>query len=94
MEEFRPWVERQAVTLLNRGELGAKDFVFREGGAVELTEAARKTMVGAYQTRKREETTHPLFKEKVRHGQLPFIQTRLLARVLREKVEYIPHLFT
>ena len=86
-------MERQSVTLLNRGELTPKDFAFREGGAVELTEAARKTLVGAYQTRKREETTHPLFKEKVRYGQLPFIQARLLARALREKTEYVPHLF-
>lgn len=93
MEEFRPWAERQAVTLLNRGELGTRDFAFREGGAVELTDAARKTLVGAYQTRKREEAAHPLFKEKVRHAQLPFIQARLLARALREKTEYIPHLF-
>jgi CRISPR-associated protein Cas1 len=94
MEEFRPWVERLAVTVLNRGELAPGNFSFREGGAVELPEASRKTLVSAYQARKREETSHPLFKEKVRHGQLPFIQARLLARALREKTGYSPHLFT
>ncbi|MBI2497544.1 MAG: type I-C CRISPR-associated endonuclease Cas1 [Opitutae bacterium] len=93
MEEFRPWVERLALTLVNRGELKVGQFALREGGAVELTEAARKTLVAAYQQRKAEEATHPLFQEKVRHGQLVFIQARLLARALRNDTEYTPHLF-
>jgi len=93
MEEFRPWVERLAITLLNRAELKPDDFSVREGGAVELAEKARKAIVAAYQQRKSEEIAHPLFKEKVRHAQLPFIQARLLARALRETGEYTPHLF-
>lgn len=93
MEEFRPWVERLALTLLNRGELKAAQFVARDGGAVELADAARKTLVAAYQQRKLEEATHPLFQEKVRHGQLVFIQAKLLARALRSDVDYPPHLF-
>jgi len=95
MEEFRPWADRLAVTLLNRGELKPGDFSVREGGAVELTERARKTIVGTYQQRKIEEITHPLFKQRVRHGQLPYIQARLLARMIRnEASQYPPHLFT
>jgi len=94
MEEFRPWVERLALTLLNRGEVKAGQFVEREGGAVELSEAARKTLVAAYQQRKTEEAVHPLFQEKVRHGQLVFIQARLLARALRSEIDYTPHLFS
>ena len=93
MEEFRPWVERLALPLLNRGELKPDDFAAREGGAVELTEKSRKAAVASYQQRKAEEIAHPLFKEKVRHGQLPFIQARLLARALREGSDYAPHLF-
>lgn len=94
MEEFRPSVERLGLTLLNRGELKAGQFVEREGGAVELTEAARKTLVAAYQQRKTEEAVHPLFQEKVRQGQLVFIQARLLARALRSSLDYTPHLFS
>ena len=94
MEEFRPWVERLGLTLLNRGELKATHFVERDGGAVELTEAARKTLVAAYQQRKQEEAVHPLFQEKVRHGQLVFIQAKLLARALRAEIDYVPHLFS
>jgi CRISPR-associated protein Cas1 len=95
MEEFRPWAERLALTLLNRGELKPDDFVARDGGAVELTVAARKAVVAAYQQRKAEEIAHPLFQQNVRHGQLPFIQARLLARTLRGDTDtYAPHLFT
>ncbi|MEY2881641.1 MAG: hypothetical protein RLZZ15_4021 [Verrucomicrobiota bacterium] len=93
MEEFRPWAERLALTLVNRGELKPADFRAREGGAVELTDGARKTAVAAYQQRKAEELTHPLFREKVRHGQLAFIQARLLARAVRGDEPYAPHLF-
>ena len=94
MEEFRPWAERSALTLLNRGELKPADFSARDGGACEMTDKARKTLVAAYQQRKAEELVHPLFREKVRHGQLPFIQARLLARALRDGAPYAPHLFT
>lgn len=94
MEEFRPWAERLALTLLNRAELKPGDFVARDGGAVELGEKARKAIVAAYQQRKLEEISHPLFQQKVRHGQLPFIQARLLARAIRDPAEtYVPHLF-
>ncbi len=93
MEEFRPWVERLALTLLNRAEIKTTHFVMRDGGAVELSEVARKTIVAAYQQRKTEEALHPLFQEKVRHGQLVFIQAKLLARALRSEVPYEPHLF-
>ncbi len=94
MEEFRPWVERLALTQINRGELKASHFNAHDGGAVDLTEPGRKQLVSAYQQRKLETATHPLFQEKVRHGQLVFIQARLLARSLRSDVDYTPHLFS
>lgn len=94
MEEFRPWAERLALTLLNRSELKPDDFLLREGGAVELGDKARKAIVAAYQQRKLEEIAHSLFQQKVRHAQLPFIQARLLARAIREANEYTPHLFS
>ncbi len=93
MEEFRPWVERIGITLINRGELKPGNFVEREGGVVELSDVARKTLVTAYQQRKLEELLHPLFKERVRYGQLMCIQSRILARAVRTEVDYAPHLF-
>jgi CRISPR-associated protein Cas1 len=93
MEEFRPWAERLALTLLNRGELKPAEFAVREGGACELKDTGRKAIVAAYQQRKLEEIRHPLFQEKVRQAQLPFIQSRLLARAIRDGEPYSPHLF-
>ena len=95
MEEFRPFAERLAITLLNRGELKSTHFLEREGGAWELTDAGRKALVAAWQQRKLEETLHAQFKTKVRYGQLPFLQARILARTFRGDLPaYLPHLFT
>lgn len=92
MEEFRPFADRLALTLVNRGQLTPGDFVEREGGAVLLEGDARKAVVVAYQERKQEELTHPLLAESVPLGTLPLIQGRLLARCVRgEAPAYIPY---
>src|SRR5574337_764062 len=44
MEEFRPWADRLALTLINRGQLQADDLVLREGGGVALQPDARKAV--------------------------------------------------
>jgi len=92
MEEFRPWLaDRLAVTLINRQQIGPGDFVVREGGAVEFTEAGRKRVIKAYQERKQETMNHPLLDQNLRLARMPFIQARLLARHLRgDLVSYIP----
>ncbi|GAB4124158.1 MAG: type I-C CRISPR-associated endonuclease Cas1c [Sideroxydans sp.] len=94
MEEFRSiMADRLALTLINRGQIGAKDFVEREGGAVLLEGDARRAVVVAYQERKQEEITHPLLETKMPIGLLPQIQARLLARHIRGETEtYIPFL--
>jgi CRISPR-associated protein Cas1 len=91
MEEFRPYADRLALTLINRGQLRAEDFAEREGGAVTLEEASRKVVVVAYQERKQEELNHPLLNEKVALGLVPLVQARLLARFIRREVPaYFP----
>lgn len=91
MEEFRAIADRLALTLINRGQIGAKDFVEREGGAVLLEGDARKAVVVAWQERKQEELTHPLLEQPVPLGVIPLVQARLLARSLRgEMPEYLP----
>ncbi len=92
MEEFRAYsADRLALTLINRNQLDVKDFEEREGGAVSLTPDGRRTVIVAYQERKREETTHPLLEQKHALSMLPFIQARLLARTIRGEVEgYVP----
>jgi len=91
VEEFRTLVaDRLVLSLINRQQLGPSDFVTRDGGAVELTADGRKTLVQAYVGRKREEVTHPLLGVKVRVGQLPFLQAKLLARHLRGDADAYP----
>jgi CRISPR-associated protein Cas1 len=91
MEEFRPWADRLALTLVNRGQVGAGDFDSREGGAVLLQGDARKAVVVAYQERKKDEVTHPLLAESLPLGLVPLVQARLLARHLRgEAPTYLP----
>jgi CRISP-associated protein Cas1 len=92
MEEFRPWLaDRLAVTLINRKQIGPDDFKVREGGAVEFTDRGRRLVIKAYQERKQEKLTHPLLNQELRIGQMPFVQARILARVLRGDIpEYLP----
>jgi CRISPR-associated protein Cas1 len=92
MEEFRPLLaDRLALTLINRRQIDAADFVERPGGAVTLSDAARKRVVVAYQERKQETLTHPLLATQLPLGLAPFVQARLLARVVRGDAEvYLP----
>ncbi|MGB5599659.1 type I-C CRISPR-associated endonuclease Cas1 [Thiothrix litoralis] len=92
LEEFRAVLgDRLALTLINRGQLRQKDFDFRPGGAVMLNDTGRKTVIVAYQERKKETLQHPVLETQVEIGLLPLLQARMLARYLRGDVEaYIP----
>ena len=91
MEEFRPWADRLALTLINRGQVQAGDFDLREGGGVALQGNARKAVVVAYQERKKDEITHPLLAQTLPLGLAPLMQARLLARALRDDaMPYLP----
>ena len=94
MEEFRPVLaDRLALTLVNRKQLVAGDFVVRPGGAVSLEGEARKQVVTAYQERKQETLSHPLLESNVAVGLLALLQARFLARVIRGEMQsYVPFL--
>ena len=90
MEEFRPMVDRLAVSLVNLGQLKAKDFTFSESGAVRMTDAARKTVLVTYQNRKQDERVHPFLEEKMAIGLFCYAQALLLARLLRGELDGYP----
>jgi CRISPR-associated protein Cas1 len=90
MEEFRPLADRLALTLVNRRQLDERGFDEREGGAVMLQSDARKTVVVAFQERKKDELIHPLLAQAVPLGVVPLVQARLLARHLRGEAESYP----
>jgi CRISPR-associated protein Cas1 len=91
MEEFRSFMaDRLVLSLINRRQIQAKDFNDSAGGAVSMTDAARKELLTAWQKRKQEEITHPYLDEKCQVGLLPHLQAQLLARHLRGDLEAYP----
>lgn len=91
MEEFRAFfADRLALSLVNRGQVRRKDFVFSESGAVVMSETARKAVLVEWQNRKKEQLVHPFLGEKVDVGLLPFVQAQLLARHLRGDLDAYP----
>lgn len=95
MEELRaPLADRFVLTLVNLAQVKPDGFTIRPGGAVELSEDTRKTVVVAYQKRKQDEVRHPILKKPVPLGLVPHIQARLLARHLRGDIPaYQPFLY-
>jgi len=93
MEEFRSVVsDRLALNLINRRQLTPDHFEERRGGSVLLSEDGRRTVLVAYQTRKKEEVNHPFLQARVPIGLLPHVQARLLARHLRGDMQgYLPY---
>ena len=94
MEELRPVLaDRLALSLINRRQLRAADFQRQEGGAVLMTDEARKTVLTAWQERKREERLHAFLEEKAPLGLVPYLQAQMLARHLRGDLDAYPPWF-
>ena len=90
MEEFRPLADRLALSLVNLGQLQRGDFTISDGGAVRMSDAARKTLLVAYQKRKQEEMTHPFLEERMSLGLFYHTQALLFARYLRGELDGYP----
>ncbi|HRT63073.1 MAG TPA: subtype I-C CRISPR-associated endonuclease Cas1, partial [Syntrophales bacterium] len=76
--------------LINLRKVDEADFRRSEAGAVTMSDDARKTLLVAYQERKREEILHPFIGEKMTIGILFFMQSLLLARHLRGELDGYP----
>jgi CRISPR-associated protein Cas1 len=91
VEEFRAWfADRLVLSLINRGQVRARDFLADDAGAVTLTDEARRTVLVAYQERKAEEIRHPFLDETCAVGLLWHAQARLLAMRLRGDLDAYP----
>lgn len=91
MEELRPvMADRLALSLINRGQIKPRDFRIDEGGAVSLTDEGRKSVLIAWQERKKRELKHPFLQEAMPMGLAPHIQAQLLARHLRGDLDGYP----
>lgn len=91
MEEFRAFLaDRLVLSMINRRQLSERDFQSMDNGVVLLREESRKSLLVAYQERKREEVLHAFVNEKLPIGLLPVLQAQLLARHLRGDLDAYP----
>lgn len=91
LEEFRSWLaDRLVLSLINRRQVKASDFVTESSGAVRMSDDARKQLLVSYQKKKQQEVMHPYLKEQVPIGILPHVQAMLLARHLRGDLDRYP----
>jgi CRISPR-associated protein Cas1 len=91
MEEFRPFIaDRLTLSLINLSQVANDGFKKSESGAVLMNDETRKTVLIAYQKRKKDELKHPFLKEKVTVGMLFYIQALLMARYLRGDLDGYP----
>jgi CRISPR-associated protein Cas1 len=94
MEELRPILaDRLALSLINRQQVTAGDFRTTEAGGVLLSDKARRTVITAYQERKKEEIMHPYLGEKIAVGLIAHAQALLFARHLRGDIDGYPPFF-
>ncbi len=83
MEEFRPLIaDSVAISLINRGELNAKDFVKTSRG-VFLHDQGRKQFWKAWFRRMDTEVKHPQFGYRMSYRRMLDVQARQLWRFLR-----------
>lgn len=91
MEEFRaPLADRLALSLINLKQIQKNHFVDHGTGEIEMTDDCRKSLIVAYQNRKKEIMTHPFMNEKMEIGLFFQIQARLLARHIRGDIDFYP----
>lgn len=91
MEEFRAYLgDRLVLSLINKGQIRGKDFVMQGEDSVMMTDNGRKVILTAWQTRKKEQIVHPFLNEKVPIGLLPYVQSQLLARMIRGDLSDYP----
>ena len=91
MEEFRPIIaDSVVITLINNRRIKPEDFTQSHGGWY-LKPHRRKVFYAAYETRKNETITHPVFKYKLTFRRAMELQVRLLAKYLTGEIEqYTP----
>lgn len=94
MEELRPvFGDRLALSLVNRKQVTGKGFTQKESGGILMDDETRKTVLTAWQERKKEEIIHPYLKERIPFGLIPHVQAMLLARFLRGDLDAYPPYF-
>ncbi|MEG1613770.1 MAG: CRISPR-associated endonuclease Cas1 [Clostridia bacterium] len=93
VEEFRAMIDRFVISVINLKQLTLSDFIKEIGGSVLLNDSGRQKILKLWQDKKKENIYHPVLKQNMQFGILPFIQANLFGKFLRgEMEEYIPYL--
>ncbi len=90
-EELRAYMgDRFVLSLINRKQVSASDFIYQGEQGVTMSENGRKTFLTAWQNRKKELLIHPYLNEKIPVGLIPHAQAMLLARYVRGDIDDYP----
>lgn len=88
MEEFRPLtVDSLAISLVNRGEVEASDFIHSSQGC-NLNENGRRAFWQAWFRRLDDEVSHPVFKYRMSYRRMFEVQARQMWRYLRGEAKH------
>jgi CRISP-associated protein Cas1 len=91
MEELRAYLgDRLVLSLINRKQVCIKDFIHQGEDGIIMTDSCRKTLLSTWQKRKKEMIHHPYLSESVPIGLLPYVQSMLLARLIRGDIDDYP----
>lgn len=95
MEELRHvYADRFVLSLVNKRVMNKEHFIKKENGAILMTDDGRKEFLSHWHNKKQEKITHPYLQERIAWGLVPFSQSLLLARYLRDDLdEYPPFLW-
>lgn len=91
MEEMRAYLgDRLVLSLINRKQICIKDFCMQGDEGIVMTDSGKKIFLSAWQNRKKEFIIHPYLGEKIPIGLLPYVQSMLLARYMRDDLDNYP----
>ncbi len=91
MEELRAYLaDRFVLSLINRKQVDNEDFIENGADNVIMSDSCKKTVLAAWQKRKKDTMAHPFLKENVPVGLLPYVQAMLMARFLRGDLDNYP----
>lgn len=91
MEEMRAYMgDRLVLSLINRKQISISDFKFQGEQGVVMSDNARRTVITAWQNRKKETIVHPYLNEKIPIGLIPYVQAKLLSKYIRKDLDGYP----
>ena len=91
MEELRAYLgDRFVLSMINKKQITSKDFLYQGDEGIVMTDKGKKSFITAWQNRKRDVIIHPYLNEKIEIGLLPYVQSMLMARYIRQDIDDYP----